>query len=176
MLGNDNDRRLGRDAGTGRAWVLDRVVQWLGMRGGGGLSLPALGRLRTSSGELGSRSAVVGERTKQNWLNVVSSSSQPGGSDEVRVRLSRCVASSRSLEEWYLPERSRSQSSGSRSCCSRPTVVQWRWCVVLTSSLVVSSSFCERVWISDQDFQIEKVNSLQSSDSISVIGRDQVTF
>lgn len=35
----------------------------------------------------------------------------------------------------------------------------------------MTSFFCERVWISDRDFQIEKVNSLQSSDSISVIGR-----
>lgn len=126
MLGNDNDRRLGRDAGTGRAWVLDRVVQWLGMRGGGGLSLPALGRLRTSSGELGSRSAVVGGENETE-LAQCCLQQQPGGSDEVRVRLSRCgvasVASSRSLEEWYLPERSRRQSSGSRSCCSRPTVV-----------------------------------------------------
>lgn len=137
------------------------------------------GRVRASSAPA---ARWWGERTKQNWLNVVSSSRQPGGSDEVRVRLSRCgvasVASSRSLEEWYLPERSRRQSSGSRSCCSRPTVVvQWRWCVairlVLTSSLVVSSFFCERDWISDRDFQKVKVNSLQSSDSISVIGRDQ---
>lgn len=108
-----------RDTGTGRARVLGRVVQWLGMRGGGGLSLPGLGRLRTGSGELVSRSAVVGgERTKQNWLNVVCIQQRPGGSDEVRVRLSWCVASSRSLEEWYLPERSRRQSSGSRSCSS----------------------------------------------------------
>lgn len=125
------------------------------MRGGGGLSLPALGRLRTSSGELGSRSAVVGGENETE-LAQCCLQQQPGGSDEVRVRLSRCgvasVASSRSLEEWYLPERSRRQSSGSRSCCSRPTVVvQCRWCVairlVLTSSLVVSSFFCERVWI-----------------------------
>lgn len=33
------------------------------------------------------------------------------------------VASSRSLEEWYLPERSRRQSSGSRSCSSSVKVL-----------------------------------------------------
>lgn len=41
-----------RDTGTGRARVLGRVVQWLGMRGGGGLSLRGSvdsGRVRASS-------------------------------------------------------------------------------------------------------------------------------
>lgn len=108
VLGNDNDRRLGRDTGTGRAWVLGRVVQWLGMRGGGGFSLPGLGRLRTGSGELGSRSTVVGvERTKQNWLNVVSSSG--------RVEATKCECGCRVVESLVLPVQGRSRNGTCRS-------------------------------------------------------------
>lgn len=93
-----------RDTGTGRARVLGRVVQWLGMRGGGGLSLPGLGRLRTGSGELVSRSAVVGgERTKQNWLNVVSSSG--------RVEATKCECGCRGV----LPVQGRSRNGTCRS-------------------------------------------------------------
>lgn len=88
MLGNDNDRRLARDTGAGRVGVLGRVVQWIGMRSRGGLSLPGLGRLRTASGELGSCSAVVGENETE--LTQCCLQQQPGGSEEVRVRLSRC--------------------------------------------------------------------------------------
>lgn len=97
-----------RDTGTGRARVLGRVVQWLGMRGGGGLSLPGLGRLRTGSGELVSRSAVVGgERTKQNWLNVVSSSGL--------LVATKCECGCRGVELLVLPVQGRSRNGTCRS-------------------------------------------------------------
>lgn len=96
-----------------RARVLGRVVQWLGMRGGGGFSLPGLGRLRTGSGVLGSRSMVVGvERTKQNWLNVVSSSG--------RVEATKCECGCRVV----LPVQGRSRNGTCRSAVVRLTELQ----------------------------------------------------
>lgn len=107
MLGNDNDRRLGRDTVTGTSLgsrsccAMVRYAWWRGIFTAVARSTPdGFGRARLPQ-------HGGGGRTNETELAQCCLQQRPGGSDEVRVRLSRCVASSRSLEEWYLPERSR---------------------------------------------------------------------
>lgn len=116
-----------RDTGTGTSLgsrsccAMVRYAGWRGTFTAGARSTPdGFGRAR-----LPQRGG--GGRTNETELAQCCIQQRPGGSDEVRVRLSWCgvasVASSRSLEEWYLPERSRRQSSGSRSCSSSVKVL-----------------------------------------------------